>query len=258
MVFGFLSKRRRQKLLGEPMDPAWRAIIARQCFLHAELDEELRGRHEDLIRLFLAEKTFEGCGGLAIDDRVRLTVASWATLLLLGRSFDRESHEAAIYPRLDSVLVYPTSFRVESEIVEEGGLVTEEDAEMLGESWSTGALVLSWRDIEEDLAHPDDGLNVVLHEFAHQLDDETGDGNGTPQLDTPEQVARWHEVLGAAYEQHWRAVERNEETVIDPYGVENPAEFFAVLTEGYFLWPDALQKEHPELFDVLGEYYRIG
>jgi Mlc titration factor MtfA (ptsG expression regulator) len=177
-----------------------------------------------------------------------VTIAAWATLLVLGRGGD-------VYPRLQSVLVYPTSFRVERETVDEDGLVVEEDAEMLGESWRTGALVLSWEDIEEDLAYPEDGLNVILHEFAHQLDDETGEADGTPHLDSAEEIAHWHAVMGREYETHCAAVDRGRRTLLDEYGAESPTEFFAVMTEAYFLRPAKLKRRHPELFGVLEDFY---
>jgi Mlc titration factor MtfA (ptsG expression regulator) len=249
MVFDFFKKRRRRKVLEGPFPPEWRDVIRRRCFLYARLDEARRAEHEGLVRIFMAEKAFEGCGGLAIDDEIGVTIAAWATLLLLGRETD-------VFPRLDSVLVYPTSFRVEHEsVVDESGVVVEEEAEMLGESWRTGAIVLSWEDIEEDLAHPADGLNVILHEFAHQLDDETGEGDGTPHLDSGEAIERWHAVMGREYEQHCRAVERGRRTLLDEYGAESPTEFFAVVTEAYFLWPARLKRKHPELHGLLEGYY---
>jgi len=251
MVFGFFNKRRRRKVLEEPFAPAWRQVIAGRCFLHACLDETQRHQHEDLIKLILAEKTFEGCGGLEIDDEIQLTVAAWASLLLLGRETD-------IYPRLDSILIYPTSFGVASEVMQEGGFVTEEETELLGESSYVGALALSWEDILEDLGHPEDGLNVILHEFAHQLDDETGEGNGTPHLDSPREIAGWNEVMGREYERHCQAVYTGRRTLIDEYGAENPAEFFAVVTEAYFLRPDQLRRKHPELYGVLAGYFVAG
>jgi Mlc titration factor MtfA (ptsG expression regulator) len=184
-----------------------------------------------------------------VDD-IRVIVAAHACLLLLNRKTN-------VYPQLHSILVYPSSFRVESVEVDEAGVVIEEEQEMLGESWRTGALVLSWEDVLEDLENPQEGYNVILHEFAHQLDDETGESDGTPLLDTAEQIRRWHEVMDREFRTLQDDISRNRPTLLDEYGAESPTEFFATTTEAFFLLSGEMQKEHSELYELLADFYGL-
>jgi Mlc titration factor MtfA (ptsG expression regulator) len=178
---------------------------------------------------------------------MRLVVAAQAGILLLHRS-------TGYFPKLSSVLLYPHEYEVREEVVTENGLVEEVDEARAGESWQTGALVLAWDDVERDLeSHLQ---NVVLHEFAHQLDAETGEMNGAPILADGTLRARWAGAMSAAYDRLVAAAERNEETLIDPYGAEDPAEFFAVATETFFLASRELAEEEPDLYAVLRDYYR--
>ena len=217
--------------------------------LYRRLPEEDRRELQGHIQVFLAEKRFEGCGGLAITDEVRLTIAAQACLLLLHRETD-------YYPGLYSIMVYPSAYLAPA-VKEAGpGLVMEGEEDRLGEAWRKGPLVLSWEDVLADAAGSRDGSNVVLHEFAHELDNEDGAMNGAPLLERGDLYAEWSRVLGAAYEQLKRDAESGREGILDEYGATDPAEFFAVATECFFERPIDLRQEQPDLYEKLKQFYR--
>jgi hypothetical protein len=241
--------RRRARLVKTPLSAEHLAIVERvpyYGFLPPDDREELRG----LVQVFLAEKKFEGCNGLELTDEIRLTIAAQACILLLRRKTD-------FYPLLHSVLIYPSTFVAPLTEHAPGGVVIEDFEERDGESWDTGALILSWEDVLESLADPHDGYNVVFHEFAHQLDDESGIADGAPPLPERRMYAEWSRVLGAEYDALVEAVERHRPTLLDEYGSESPAEFFAVATETFFELPGDLKAAHPELYEQLSLCYRL-
>jgi len=196
----------------------------------------------------LAEKSFEGCGGLTLTDEIKLTIAGQACLLLLHRETD-------IYPNVDSILVYPSAYRVPTEQYD-GLVVVQEDQTRLGESWQRGLVVLAWDHVLSGAAQPCDGQNVVLHEFAHQLDSEDGVMNGTPDLGARARFTSWAHVLGDEFAELSERLHAGRSSDIDPYGATNPAEFFAVLTEMFFEKPRALKRRHAELYAELAEFYK--
>jgi len=201
-----------------------------------------------LIQVFLSEKTFDGCGGLEITDEIRLTIAAQACLLIVGLEVD------APYPDLEVIRVYPSTIQVPRQEWD-GWVVTEGPVPHLGLSSQRGYVVLSWDAARQGTADPTDGHNVVLHEFAHQLDAESGSTNGAPIL--PANLYRpWAKVLGHAHDQLLVDVHAARPSVLDPYGAADPAEFFAVATEAFFERSQRLAGDHPELYQVLVQYYR--
>jgi len=248
-MFGFLKARRRKKLKAAPFPAEWLEIVERNVALYRRLPEADRRELLGHIQVFLSEKPFEGCGGLAITDEIRVTVAAQACLLLLHRQTD-------YFPRLHSIIVYPTSFVAKTVKQEGPGMIAEGPEARLGEAWLRGPLVLSWDDVLADAAGNRTGSNVVLHEFAHELDDEDGEANGAPALERGQSYADWARVLGAAYERLRRDAERGRESVLNDYGAESPAEFFAVATECFFEMPVDLRIQQPELYEKLEEFYR--
>ena len=244
-----LRKRRRRTLTSTPLDDAERAIIARNLVVYDDLSAADRAELEGKTRVLLAEKSFEGCGGLALGDEHRLTIAAYGALLLLRRDTD-------YYPRLASILVYPSAFLapVRHPVGTVAAIETEE--ERLGESWTAGSLVVSWEDVCADIDDPDAGVSVIIHEFAHQLDEEDSSGEGVPSLGSRAEYKSWHEVFTREYEAHCRAVDRGRRTLLDEYAAESPAEFFAVASEAFFLMPRDLRLRHRDLYRRLAEYYR--
>jgi hypothetical protein len=199
--------------------------------------------------VFLAEKHFEGAGGLELTDEIRLTIAAQACLLLLHRDTD-------YYPRLKSIIVYPSTYVVSGERFIGDGVYEDGEEPLLGHTSSTlSALVLTWDATLGGARDPRDGDNLVFHEFAHQLDYESGDSNGTPPLGSNQRYASWARVLGAEYEQLRQLSEKGEKSVLDEYGAENPAEFFAVATEAFFERPAELRARHTALYEELRAFY---
>jgi Mlc titration factor MtfA (ptsG expression regulator) len=239
---------RRGRVLQEPVPVAWRDILEQRIALYMWLAPQEREQLLDLMRIFLDQKQFYGCAGLEVRDEMRVVIAAQACLLLLNR-------RTGVYPQLHHILLYPCAFVHRGEHHNPDGTVSDMAEERLGESWQDGKVILSWDDIEQDLEQPDDGHNVVLHEFAHQLDAETGSDNGTPLL-RHNKGSEWVAVMTREYEALGRAAQRGKETFLDPYGATAPAEFFAVLTETFFELPYELEHFHPELFAQLLRYYQ--
>jgi Mlc titration factor MtfA (ptsG expression regulator) len=208
------------------------------------LSEAEQAKLRDDVQLFVAEKNWEGCGGLVMTDEIKVTVAAQACLLVLGLDY-------RCYDRVLSVLVYPHAYRGTAH--EEWGV---RDPGRLGESWYRGPVVLAWDHVLHDARHPDEGHNVVIHEFAHQLDMLDNEVNGTPPLKDAEQARRWHDVMTAEYRRLVAASERGRATLLDHYGARNEGEFFAVCTECFFGLPVEMRRRHPRLYDLLREFYR--
>ncbi len=250
MVFGFLKGRRRRSLREQPVSPTWRAIVERNLPIFRRLPRADQAELLGHVHVFLAEKIFEGCGGLELTDEIRVTIAAQACLLLLHRETD-------YYPTLTTILVYPTGYAVEVEQPIAPGLWEEGDEHRLGHTGRRlSAMVLAWDSAKHGAADPADGENLVLHEFAHQLDFENAAVDGTPALGTRAEYLAWGRVMGAEFEALRAAEEADEVTVLDTYGGENPSEFFAVATEAFFERPRALQAKHPDLYAELQRFFR--
>ena len=250
MVFGYLKERRRRRLRSQSPPLAWRAIAERNLPIFRRLPRADQAELLGHVQVFLAEKIFEGCGGLALTDEIRVTIAAQACLLLLHRETD-------YYPTLTTILVYPSGYAVEAQEMIAPGIWQERDDHRLGHTARRlNALVLAWDSVKHGAAHPADGENLVVHEFAHQLDFENAADDGTPALETRAEYLAWARVMGAEFEALRAAEEGEEPTVLDTYGIENPSEFFAVATEAFFERPRALEGKHPELYATLRRFFR--
>jgi len=242
-----VRRRVRRKPVVASLPPSARAYLVEHVSLYARVPQSDRDELLRAVSILLSRKRFEGAGGLRVTEEMKLAIASQAAVLLLRR-------RTRFYPKLSSIIVYPEEYAVREELETDDGLVDELLEGRAGESWQTGAVILSWKDVERDL--PSRGANVVLHEFAHQLDAETGSLNGAPVLKDAALRRRWPAALAAAFERLIDAVDSGRGSVLDPYGTEDPAEFFAVATEAFFLRPRALQRTEPTLYDVLAAFYR--
>ena len=248
-MFAWLKRRRRDAIRRRPFPAEWRALIEKNVPYVARLPPEDREELVGHVQVFLAEKHFEGCGGLEITDAVRVTIATQACVLLLHRQTD-------YYPNLVSILVYPTSYLVPGGGRTADGLIADGPQARLGESWARDVVVLAWDSVLSGAADIHDGHNVVLHEFAHQLDQESSVGDGAPVLPRRSMYVAWARVLGHDFDRLVRDTAHHHRTLIDRYGATNPAEFFAVATETFFEKPRALQSKHPELYSQLQQFYR--
>ena len=246
-MFGF-RKRRRARLRATPLPAAWWEIIHRRVPYVERMNSADRRELGGIVQVLLNEKHFEGCGGLEMTDEIRVTVAAHAAILLLHRETD-------YYPTLKSILVYPSAYVAPMAQRQPDGTVIEGPQARLGESWYRGSLVLSWRDVKRGGADDDDGRNVVLHEFAHQLDGEAGGMNGAPLFTDSSCVRDWARVLGEEYKQLTIDVHRGYRSLLDAYGATSPPEFFAVATELFFERPAAMRARYPELYEQLACFY---
>jgi MtfA peptidase len=247
-MFDWWRRLSRAEVIAEPFPPEFHELVLRgvpcaKLLLREELD-----KLEALVRIFNAEKSFEAAGGLTLTEEMRVVIASRACLLLLHRI----ELDSPLYPGLDTVIVYPSSYRVRA-VRREGYVVLEGDETRLGESWTHGVVVLAW----DGAANQTDGHDVVLHEFAHQLDAEDGAMDGTPELDDLERYSVWSSVAGAEYAELLNDVEHHRQTSIDAYGATNAPEFFAVTVEQFFERPGALERRHPELYAELSRFFRF-
>ena len=242
-------RRRRARIAGRPFPQAWRRLLRRHVPLVARLPARQQLRLKGLMQVFLAEKPIIGCRGLRVTDEVRVTIAALACLPLLGAA-------RGIYPELRQVLVYPGAFIVDRPVTE-AGVQSDQRRVLAGESWSQGQVLLAWDEVRRGAATPGDGHNVVIHEFAHQLDQASGAANGAPALPTTEAYRRWSTVMHNEFDALRERLARGEPGLIDAYAATDPAEFFAVLSELFFERPAELAAGHPALYAELSGYYRL-
>jgi Mlc titration factor MtfA (ptsG expression regulator) len=248
-MFGLLRNRRRRQILATAgiSNELWTAAIAASPVL-ARLDSDSQRRLRDLTLLFLHEKRFEAAGGLLLDDSMRIRIAALACLPILELGID--SYEGFV-----SVIVYPDEFLVrDREYVDDDGVVHSSDDVLSGEAWEQGPVILAWKEVEAS-GHGD-GFNVVAHEFAHKLDLLDGSFDGMPPLHAGMRATDWIEAFQSAYEDLQARLERGEETWLDPYAAEEPAEFFAVCTEMFFDVPEEFRAEYPALYAQLSAFYK--
>lgn len=246
----WLLTRRRARLRAQPFPGPWRQVLQRLPFvqrLPADLQLQLKAH----IQVFLAEKPFIACGGIDLTDTMRVTIAAQACMLLFGR-------DTGYFPNLRQILVYPGPFVVERAQAVGVGVMQDLRQVLSGESWSQGQIVLSWQDVQNGVADPGDGRNVVIHEFAHQLDQESGQANGAPALGSHRSYRDWSQVFGdefAALQQ--RVASGHDGGLLSDYGATNPGEFFAVASEAFFEQATRMALEHPALFEQLRRYYGV-
>ena len=215
------GERRRARWAAAPFPPAWRRILRRRVPLAASLPVPLQLRLKGLIQSFLAEVPIIGCAGLNVTDEMRVTIAAQAALLLLGRQVN--TAPASHFPNLRQVLLYPGSFVVDRPATQAGGVQQEQRRALAGESWQQGQVILSWEAVREGADIPDDGQNVVLHEFAHQLDQETGPANGAPLLPGAVHARQWAQVLSAAFAELQRRLAQDIPSCLGAYAATSEA-----------------------------------
>ncbi len=246
----YWREHQRNKIIHQPFKKEWRKIIQQRMPYFRKMPADLQLQLKQHIQVFLIEKDFIGCNGVKITDEIRITVAAQACLLLLNRKTD-------FYPKLQTILVYPRAFIKEQQSKQTGGVQFSQKIALAGESWDVGKVVLSWQDTLDGAKTPDDGRNVVIHEFAHQLDQESGNANGAPILDKDQSYQCWSEAFSAQFELLKKQAKRGKPSLFDYYGATNPAEFFAVASEVFFEKSPQLHHEHPMLYRQLKQYYQV-
>jgi hypothetical protein len=239
---------RHRRAMRGPFPEKWLTILKKNLPIYNRLPSELREELKNAIKVFLAEKSFQGCGGLEITDEIKVTIAAQACMLLLGR-------ENECYPGLRSIVIYPSTYVAGGKGFFGGR--QEPKSVRLGESWGRGEVVLSWSDVKHGAFNFQDGQNVTMHEFAHQLDQEDGASDGAPLLEGSSAYSTWAKVFSREFEMLQKSLYSGKDTVLDYYGATDPAEFFAVATESFFEKPVQLKEKHPDLFDELRKYYKV-
>ena len=244
---------RQRRLLTRPFPALWRRVLQRRVPLLKRMPVDQQLQLKKYIQIFIAEKAFIGCAGLQVTEEMRVVIAAQACLLVLNRSMQHYDH-------VRQILVYPGSFLVQRTVIDDIGLQSNQRDALSGESWAQGQVILSWQDTLEGAAAPDDGRNVVLHEFAHQLDQENGAAQGAPPPaagDPHYNPQRWKSVLSHAYAHLQDQVKRGEQGLFDHYGAQSPAEFFAVVTEVFFEQGAEMVERYPWLYQELRGYYKV-
>lgn len=253
MFFSWLEDRRRRKILEQQFPDAWVAILERRVACYDTLDDDEQAHLRQLVQVFVAEKTWEGAGGLEIDDDVRVTIAAQACLLILGLEHD-------MYRQVDSIVVYPSIvvapqrqqgfFSGGAPQLHAGGMP------ILGQAFGRGPVILVWDAVRKGAANAKDGHNVVFHELAHKLDMLGGGADGVPPLPDGATYDRWVEVFTREYELLKKQHAAGRRTYLDEYALTNGPEFFAVATEHFFEQPERMERDHTAMYEMLRDFYR--
>lgn len=249
LIHSKLQRSRRDKLFFKPLPSGWIQILEDNVPLYSLLPENLKDELHGRINIFLDEKEFIGCRGLQMSDEIRITISGNACILLLKR-------DKRCFPRFTTILVHPDTY-VAKQVTYDGLVEVHDDNIRSGESWHRGPVVLSWADVIHGSLNSDDGHNVVLHEFAHKLDEENEIMNGLPVLRDSSHYADWAKVLSKEYDSLLIRVEHRANSVIDAYGAVSPAEFFAVATESFFEKPLQMKQKLPELYEQFKIFYNM-
>lgn len=253
-MFHWITEHRRRRLLAQPFPVAWAELLEREVTVLRRLDPSLQPRLRDLVQVFVHEKNWEGCGGLALTDAHRVIIAAQACLLLVG------VHHHDLFAGAISILVYPSTVIVPRRrpgVLERPPTAPSVETAILGQAFQHGAVIIAWDRALAGARDEDGDDNVVLHEFAHEIDMHDGAADGTPPLADTAHRRAWVAACEPAFLELRAATERGERTFLREYAATNEAEFFAVATEAYFMRPRALARAMPALFGVLRDFYQV-
>jgi Mlc titration factor MtfA (ptsG expression regulator) len=250
-MFRWLTERRRKHLLETPFPAAWIEILERDVAVYPRLDAGQQRHLRDLVQVFIAEKHWEGCGGLELDDEIRVTIAGTGCQMLLGRDHD-------LFARVATILVYPSTVVIPPQPV--GVFMFPRGpvgpSAVVGQATHIGTVILSWDNALHGAIDAEDGRNTVIHELAHQIDMLDGHADGTPPLEPPE-LRRWGHAFEAAFLEHKARAARGEPSLLRDYAITNEAEYFAVATEAFFEQPTQLRDALPDVYASLATYFGL-
>ncbi|WP_017293107.1 M90 family metallopeptidase [Geminocystis herdmanii] len=252
LIIPYQVKTRRKSLKKAIFPIDWANFLEHNIYLYRILPSDLKLELQDYIKVFLEEKQFVGKNGFIITEEVKLSIASQACILLLGDKENKRNY----FPYLKYIYVYPDII-LENQKSPENPIILLGLSSVGNKSGHDGVIYLSWTEVAKQSQFPSKGENVILHEFAHQLDQAFGNATGMPRLRNLQESLAWREIFTQEYYNHCQGVKNQQPTVIDAYGALNPAEFFAVVTEGFFLKPRLLQTYHPLLYEQLSRYYNV-
>jgi MtfA peptidase len=229
-------------------EPLWRDALESLPFLAIYTESELARLRERAV-LFLSQKSIVGARDFKVTPLMRVIIAIQACVLVLNL-------DPRYYDGWENVIVYPDEFVTELEYEDEAGVVHRRHEPLAGEAIPGGAVILSWPDVESSADWSTAGMNLAIHEFAHKLDMRNGEPNGCPPLPADMAPRSWQKTMNAAFENFRGRIEGGEDTAIDPYAAENPAEFFAVLSEVFFADPTLLLHEYPKIYELFCRFYK--
>jgi MtfA peptidase len=250
-MFDWFAKQRRRKLLEAPFPADWESMIRGNMAHYSLLDDDERQRLRGLVQVFIAEKSWEGCGGLDLTDEIRATISAQACLLILNILHN-------YYENVETIIIYPSEVVLPERPI--GFFETvleplEPEVPISGQAFQQGPVILTWDMVLQGGRQNGAGHNVVYHEFAHKLDMQDGTADGTPRLRDRAEYRDWVKTCSREYLRLLKDVEKGKRTFLDEYGATDEAEFFAVATEQFFDQPLQLLKSAPELYRVLKDFY---
>ena len=250
MIFDWFASRRRKQILEEPFPQQWQNFLLQNMKHYTFLASAERKQLHDLTQVFVAEKEWEGCGGLHMTDEIKVTIAGQACLLLLGL-------EHLLYKNVFSIIVYPSTVVpvLPDGYGDQHGVVSHGPVPILGQAHDHGPVILVWDAVKHGGIHPERAHNVVFHEFAHKLDMLDGSVNGTPPLQSKAQYKQWADVCTHEFEKLRAREARGGRGLLDGYGATDTAEFFAVATELFFDRPCDMRRVYPELYAIMQGFY---
>lgn len=246
-IFRYLK---RKWLLSQPLPNSRLRILENRVPYYKRLPADLKSTLQDRVKIFMNEKLFEGCNGLKMTEEKKVILSAYACVLLLGEPSD-------YYADLQSILVYPDDYRAPVHEEDEAGVITTGTEARKGEFWNVGSIVISWKDLENNIRSKAGNRNIIFHEFSHQLDEQYGLSAGVDERGEVHRDDEWSHIMAKTLKQLRKKVRRGIPGVLDPYGAEHPVELFAVATEAFFLKPAKLKKEYPEFYDGLQIFYNI-
>jgi MtfA peptidase len=247
-VFEWLRKRRRRKTTATPFPSAWESLLQRYTGFLAELSEAEQIRLRNSIKVFMAEKNFEGCAGQAMQDEQRIAISAQMARMTLGMPDEW-------FDEVRSILLYPDAYVAKSQEMI-GSVVVEGQTARAGEAWYRGPVILSWADVLATARQHNHGRNVVIHEFAHQLDMRNGrHADGIPVIENAALAHEWYQTLQQEFHRLTAFCQAGARTSMDCYGATNHAEFFAVASESFFEQPQQFHFEWPDVYRLLARFY---
>jgi Mlc titration factor MtfA (ptsG expression regulator) len=252
MIFSWLRKQRRKRILAQPFPSEWERAIFENMAHYRWLNEREQLRLRRLVQVFIAEKRWEGAGGLVITDEIKATVAAQACLLILALEHD-------FYRQVESIVIYPSTVLTparQPSFFANSATIVQAPMPILGQAFTLGPVILAWDAVRSGGQNARDAKNVVYHEFAHKLDMLSGRANGVPPLADRATYNRWVEIFTEAYEDLSARAQASEKLFLDPYALSNGAEFFAVATESFFERPCVMRDGHAAMYAVLRDFYR--
>ena len=233
-----------------PFKAEWEDWLTASLPLYTALPHDHRIKLKRKISEFIPSVYWEGAKGLELNEKMIVLIAAQACLLIINM-------EGLPFRRLKTVIVFPEAFVHESTETDEGGIHTDSRHRVSGLSFDSGTVSLAWKETQVGGRCMHDGYNLFFHEFSHQLDQASGYANGAPVLRRPEYYGEWYEVMRDEFERLIEDSSKGRVTLLDDYGAEDPAEFFAVATETFFEKARKMRKHYPDLYRVMKQYYQL-